>query len=765
MVGYTNYSGLFLPTSASYVRQIWATGTDPLYGPDTPSFLMGSNQGNYLHGGSGDDTIYAINLADRISGGAGVDTAVATVDFTLPNDVENLTMNARWTPVVGVGNDAANILVAQSAKVTLAGAGGDDVIVSAGGDTFVFGPGSGHDVVINFQPGSDVVRVGAYGFDSFQKVMGAMTQVGGDTLLRLSANDSVLFTGVQRSAFNAGNFETSVNTSTLKLTFDDEFNSLKLQRQGDAHGWATSYDWDAYNTQSAHTIQNESEIYVDPTFSGSGATPLGLNPFSVQGGVLTVTASQTPTWAKAALWGSDYTSGLITTSGAFAQTYGYFEMRADLPAGQGAFPAFWLLPQDGSYTGEIDVMETVNSNNEVWNHIHYNSASGVSHEGYSALVPNLMSGYHTFGVLWTPQTITWYVDGSAVNSTATPAALNKPMYMLADFAVGGSWAGAPDASAIAATSMKIDYIRAYSLDGVSIVSPAAPSSAPTSSTPAPLTVTATAPAPVTAPASSASLAISGLSPNVTEGVGGVTYAQFTVTRSGDLTGPSSAAWTVSGSGSSPANAADFAGGVLPGGTVFFGHGEISKVIWIPVKGDLTSEANESFTVRLSNPSGAGVTIASADGKILNDDGAPAASSTTTLLPAAPTALAPVSTGGPRLSIAATSAEVTEHHGAITYAQFAVTRAGDLTGPTTVAWTTAGSGAHAASAADFDHGAMPAGTVFFGNGESLKTIWVPVAGDYVSEPDEGFTITLANPTGGSIATGSAAGLIHNDWQVA
>lgn len=252
----------------------------------------------------------------------------------------------------------------------------------------------------------------------------------------------------------------------MALTFQDEFDTLKLQVQGHGGGWATSFDWDRYNSRSAHTIGEESQIYVDPTFAGTGPAALGLTPFVVEGGVLSIVASPTPAAVKGALWDYDYTSGVITTKGAFAQTYGYFEMRADLPEGKGFFPAFWLLPEDGSYDGEIDVMEFVNETNTIWNHIHYRPASGQGWDalGFKTDVPDLANGFHSFGVHWSPQAITWFVDGAEVASTATPAALNKPMYMLANFAVGGSWAGLPDATTPFPAALRIDYIRAYSLD-------------------------------------------------------------------------------------------------------------------------------------------------------------------------------------------------------------------------------------------------------------------------------------------------------------
>ncbi len=48
---------------------------------------------------------------------------------------------------------------------------------------------------------------------------------------------------------------------------------------------------------------------------------------------------------------------MLTTYSSFAQTYGYFEMRADMPDDQGAWPAFWLPPGDGTWPPELDVVE------------------------------------------------------------------------------------------------------------------------------------------------------------------------------------------------------------------------------------------------------------------------------------------------------------------------------------------------------------------------------------------------------------------------
>jgi ELWxxDGT repeat protein len=96
------------------------------------------------------------------------------------------------------------------------------------------------------------------------------------------------------------------------------------------------------------------------------------------------------------------------------------------------------------------------------------------------------------------------------------------------------------------------------------------------------------------------LAIAATSANQTEGNSGSKAFTFTVTRAVNTTGSNNVNWAVTGSGSNPANATDFVGGVLPSGVVSFTTGEISKVITVDVQGDTTVEPNENFTVTLSN---------------------------------------------------------------------------------------------------------------------------------------------------------------------
>ena len=101
----------------------------------------------------------------------------------------------------------------------------------------------------------------------------------------------------------------------------------------------------------------EQQIYVDPGYEGRGMVPLGLNPFKVRDGVLSIVASRIPSDLKEVLFSNEYVSGVLTTQKSFSQKYGYFEIRAKMPLGTGVWPAFWLLANDGGWPPEIDAME------------------------------------------------------------------------------------------------------------------------------------------------------------------------------------------------------------------------------------------------------------------------------------------------------------------------------------------------------------------------------------------------------------------------
>jgi beta-glucanase (GH16 family) len=239
----------------------------------------------------------------------------------------------------------------------------------------------------------------------------------------------------------------------LTLTFADEFNDFRPYVNGKGV-WRTTYrDGQSTDDIGVRTLKNNKEVqlYVDPQFKR-----LGLNPFRINGGVLEIRAEPAPPQNKAALADYRYISGLITTQPSFSQTYGYFEMRAKLPAGKGVWPAFWLLPKDLSWPPEVDIMESVGDPSKYYVTYHSNAAKDAGTE-----VPISPDDFHVFAVSWDAKNVVWYVDGREVKRLPTPADMHKPMYMIANLALGGDWAGYPDASTPFPSTFAIDYIRAY----------------------------------------------------------------------------------------------------------------------------------------------------------------------------------------------------------------------------------------------------------------------------------------------------------------
>ncbi|MCR5880716.1 glycoside hydrolase family 16 protein [Phenylobacterium sp. J367] len=275
--------------------------------------------------------------------------------------------------------------------------------------------------------------------------------------------------------FTAGNFQLQLDTSTLGAkTFGDEFNgplSLWDAQSNPTGTWRPDFGYQGEQGVGSYTLvsNNESQIYTSPYFRGHNGD-FAESPFvSNADGTLSIWARPS---SNSEIFGYDYTSGFISTKETFAQTYGYFEMRADIPDAAGAWPAFWLIPADGSWPPELDVMEALTSDPRgLWTTEH-SSVGGHSANGMLSFVPDSADGFHTYGALWTATEITWYIDGVEVFSRPTPADMHKPMFMIANLALGG-WGGAINDAQLPA-EFKIDYIRAYALPGAGDPPPADP---------------------------------------------------------------------------------------------------------------------------------------------------------------------------------------------------------------------------------------------------------------------------------------------------
>lgn len=168
-----------------------------------------------------------------------------------------------------------------------------------------------------------------------------------------------------------------------------------------------------------------------------------------------------------------YTSGMVTSGRGygerpepdrFATTYGYFEIRAKVPAGKGLWSAFWLMPSTHKSKPEIDVMEVLGHLPDMLKmHVHYRDDDGESHgPGSESKVQDMSQDFHVIGVDWQRDAIIWYFDGEEKWRYTVEENISKePMYILINLAVGGVWPGAPEEGTVFPADYLIDYVRVW----------------------------------------------------------------------------------------------------------------------------------------------------------------------------------------------------------------------------------------------------------------------------------------------------------------
>jgi beta-glucanase (GH16 family) len=171
-----------------------------------------------------------------------------------------------------------------------------------------------------------------------------------------------------------------------------------------------------------------------------------------------------------------YTSARINTRGLFAQAYGRFEARIQLPTGKGIWPAFWLLGDNIDTTpwpksGEIDIIENIGDPTKIYSTIHgpgYSAAKGISAPFTLPAGESVHTAFHLYAVEWSPDDIKFFFDDHLV-AHRTPADLppgttwvyDHPFFIILNLAVGGYWPGSPDATTTFPQQMLVDYVRVY----------------------------------------------------------------------------------------------------------------------------------------------------------------------------------------------------------------------------------------------------------------------------------------------------------------
>jgi hypothetical protein len=263
----------------------------------------------------------------------------------------------------------------------------------------------------------------------------------------------------QSASFQLESLQSSpVDLAGYTVVFDEQFTDAELSRER----WKTSLAWGPDTT-----VNGELQYFVNIF----GNNPPAYDPFVLTGDTVKITGIATPPEMLEAANGQPYLSGVLTTSDHFAMTYGYVEMSAKLAGGEGLLSTFYLFNQDYEKNKpEIDIVEYISARpDKSYQTYHYydsNRVRSFSGEKHSSPTMETMTnidlsaGFHTYGVLWEPGLVVWYIDGAEVRRISGARVSDEPMNIIAHMVVGSDWIGAPDAASIPAT-FEIDYIRAW----------------------------------------------------------------------------------------------------------------------------------------------------------------------------------------------------------------------------------------------------------------------------------------------------------------
>ncbi|HVZ28917.1 MAG TPA: glycoside hydrolase family 16 protein [Asticcacaulis sp.] len=244
-----------------------------------------------------------------------------------------------------------------------------------------------------------------------------------------------------------------LDLSRATMTFEDNFDRPDITTDGGSATWYTG---------------------VHGGFGGAKFLPYSPSngPFVYQNGELQIRLQNQ---------GGKWTSGLIQSVDSqgrgFSQTYGYFEMRAKMPPGVGAWPAFWLktaneFTDKASTRAEIDVLEAYSGNDSRGYHAsvhlwpgHSPAPSALQKHIFTSCYRKLNDGpfdnaYHTYGALVTPDWVVIYYDRHELMRFPSQPEYGKPLFILVDLANNHH-----ETQDSTPSVMTVDYVRAWSLPG------------------------------------------------------------------------------------------------------------------------------------------------------------------------------------------------------------------------------------------------------------------------------------------------------------
>lgn len=265
-----------------------------------------------------------------------------------------------------------------------------------------------------------------------------------DGVITLSAADG-------SKSFSLQVCQTNVVEDTRELLFEDDFEGDAFDDTKWGYEPKDVSAWNYYVVQDAEHVQvKDGNLWVRATWDAATSTPK---------------------------------TGAVSTHGKFSFTYGEIQVRAKfVRAGQGGWPAIWMMPETALISGwpdcgELDIMERLNNETKYYSTVHMNNTYRPN--PYTITPTMDPSGYNVYGMKKSPNKIEFYLNGEKTLTMEKPADANEivkwpfetDFYLIlnqacADQGKSGMsfWPGLVTDPSALPYEMAVDWVKVYKLE-------------------------------------------------------------------------------------------------------------------------------------------------------------------------------------------------------------------------------------------------------------------------------------------------------------
>ena len=254
-----------------------------------------------------------------------------------------------------------------------------------------------------------------------------------------------------------------------RLLWHDEFDSLSIGDPGSGARWLPYFArfnvrYLAGNEDKGFKMADgeaiESGVTVRDVLKQQRSWPL----HEIVDGALVLRAFPLSPALSPRFSGFRYIASMASGEQQHAQLYGYWEVRLRLDnLSRGQHFTAWLLPADGGWPPEIDMLEVIGNEPDTLyiNGMGAKQAVPITRR----TVPHLTHNWLTVGFLWTPEAMRWTLNGQTVREQPNFIDRQK-LYFLMTWEIADRWTGPPDATTVWPAQVSIDYVRIYqAVDG------------------------------------------------------------------------------------------------------------------------------------------------------------------------------------------------------------------------------------------------------------------------------------------------------------